>query len=78
MRKSRKLLMLSGVLGLVLAAASARPALATCYICFGTDDCTGEEIYGNNVCCSPGHGPRCSYQYDESTGCLVSVRTSCA
>jgi hypothetical protein len=77
MRKSRKLLMLSGVLGLVLAAGSARPALALCYICFVTDPCTGEEVYGNSVCCPRGHGPACSSTYD-SNGCLVLVTTSCA
>lgn len=77
MRKSRKLLVLSGVLGLVLAAALPRPAMAICYICFGTDPCTDDQVYGNSACCSPGHGPRCGYSYDAS-GCLVSVTTACS
>lgn len=76
MRKSRKLLMLSGVLGLVLAAGSVRPALALCYFCSETDPCTQIEITAeNSVCCPRGHGPTCSELYD-SNGCLVSVTTT--
>lgn len=77
MRKSWKLLVLSGFLGLVLAAASARPALAFCYICVRTDPCTQTEIYGNSVCCLPGHGPTCTVVTSQY-GCIVSVTTGCA
>ena len=78
MRQSLRLLALSGILGLVLAAAFARPALAACHTCFKVDfDCTGEVIYGNHVCCSPDRGVVCQTYYD-SNGCVVSVTTSCA
>ena len=76
MRKSRKLLMLSGVLGLVLAAASARPALAFCHTCFAIDPCTEDIVFGNNVCCSRGGDPICTINHD-SNGCVTSVTTAC-
>ena len=76
MRKSRKLLVLSGFLGLVIAAASARPALALCYICVQTDPCTETEVFGNSVCCARGHGPTCTVT--SQNGCIVSVTTGCA
>jgi hypothetical protein len=77
MRQSLRLLGLSGFLWLAFLAASARPALAICYICFDIDPCTGEEIYGNSACCSRGHGPVCHSTFDPN-GCLVSVTTACS